>query len=124
MKYIAVAVESKTQEMSRLIEKYAGRVVFVYKGGVSLPGMGHGDVPEYVLGIADSDNVSKLWINIDLEPIDKVCKIIDRRIKQRKVTGLGDLVHALAKAVGVKHCCSCERRRLALNKAVPFGRRK
>lgn len=33
--------------------------------------------------------------------------------------GLGDVVAAITKAVGIKPCPPCERRREALNKAVP-----
>lgn len=50
---------------------------------------------------------------------------------QRKVRGLGDLVHYALKAVGIEKAvkkvagerdCGCARRREALNRAVPIGK--
>jgi hypothetical protein len=35
--------------------------------------------------------------------------------------GLGDVVAAATKAIGIKPCGGCQRRREALNKLVPFG---
>lgn len=35
--------------------------------------------------------------------------------------GLGDLVAAATKAVGIKPCEPCRKRQEALNRAVPFG---
>jgi len=37
------------------------------------------------------------------------------------ITGLGDVVAAATKAVGIKPCGGCQERREALNKLLPFG---
>lgn len=39
----------------------------------------------------------------------------------RRLRGLGDLVAAATKAVGIKPCGGCQKRREALNRMVPFG---
>jgi len=39
-----------------------------------------------------------------------------------KMEGLGDAVAKVTKALGVKECGGCKKRREALNKAVPFQR--
>jgi hypothetical protein len=36
------------------------------------------------------------------------------------IDGLGDVVAAATKAIGIKPCGGCQRRREALNKLVPF----
>ena len=38
--------------------------------------------------------------------------------------GLGDAVELVAKAMGIKPCGACGRRKIALNKAVPFKKRE
>jgi len=35
--------------------------------------------------------------------------------------GLGDAIASATKAVGIKPCSGCQKRRTALNKAFPFG---
>lgn len=37
------------------------------------------------------------------------------------INGLGDVVAAATKAIGIKPCGGCQQRREALNKIVPFG---
>lgn len=37
------------------------------------------------------------------------------------INGLGDVVAAATKAIGIKPCGACQQRREALNKIVPFG---
>lgn len=37
------------------------------------------------------------------------------------INGLGDVVAAATKAIGIKPCGGCQRRREALNKMMPFG---
>lgn len=37
------------------------------------------------------------------------------------INGLGDVVAAATKAVGIQPCGGCQRRREALNKMLPFG---
>lgn len=37
------------------------------------------------------------------------------------INGLGDVVAAATKAIGIKPCGGCQQRREALNKMVPFG---
>lgn len=37
------------------------------------------------------------------------------------INGLGDVVAAATKAIGIKPCGGCQQRREALNKFVPFG---
>lgn len=37
------------------------------------------------------------------------------------ISGLGDVVAAATKAVGIKPCGSCQERREALNKLLPFS---
>jgi hypothetical protein len=37
------------------------------------------------------------------------------------ITGLGDVVAAATKAVGIKPCGSCQQRRETLNKLIPFS---
>jgi hypothetical protein len=37
------------------------------------------------------------------------------------ITGLGDVVAAATKAIGIRPCGGCQQRREALNKLVPFG---
>jgi pantoate kinase len=36
------------------------------------------------------------------------------------ITGLGDVVAAATKAIGIKPCGGCQQRREALNKLLPF----
>ena len=36
------------------------------------------------------------------------------------ITGLGDVVAAATKAIGIKPCGGCQQRREALNKLIPF----
>jgi hypothetical protein len=43
-----------------------------------------------------------------------------RRQKQ-PLRGLGDVVAAITKSVGIKPCAGCQKRQAALNKAVPFS---
>lgn len=38
------------------------------------------------------------------------------------ITGLGDVVAAVTKAVGIKPCGGCQKRRERLNRAFPFRR--
>lgn len=38
-----------------------------------------------------------------------------------KITGLGDVVAAVTKAVGIKPCSGCRKRQSWLNKLIPFG---
>lgn len=37
------------------------------------------------------------------------------------INGLGDVVAAATKAIGIKPCGGCQQRREALNRIVPFG---
>lgn len=37
------------------------------------------------------------------------------------INGLGDVVAAATKAIGIKPCGGCQQRREALNKMMPFG---
>lgn len=39
---------------------------------------------------------------------------------KNKVTGLGDVVAAVTKAVGIKPCSGCKKRQAWLNKVIPF----
>jgi hypothetical protein len=38
-----------------------------------------------------------------------------------RIRGLGDVVAAVTKTVGIRPCGGCQKRREALNRAVPFG---
>jgi hypothetical protein len=40
----------------------------------------------------------------------------------RKFRGLGDLIEAGTRAVGIPTCRGCNERKEALNKAIPFGK--
>jgi len=48
-------------------------------------------------------------------------KIITRAEREaRKMRGLGDVVAAVTKAVGIKPCAPCKGRQATLNRLVPF----
>ena len=40
-------------------------------------------------------------------------------VKERP-KGLGDVIASATRAAGIKPCSSCEKRRAALNRAIPF----
>lgn len=44
------------------------------------------------------------------------------RGKFDKIRGLGDVISKVTKAVGIRECGGCKKRREALNRMVPFGR--
>jgi hypothetical protein len=44
-------------------------------------------------------------------------------VKERP-KGLGDVIANATRVAGIKPCSSCEKRREALNRAVPFGKRQ
>ena len=58
------------------------------------------------------------------------CEVVGLKVSNRRCTacelrkpaigGAGDLVHMAAKAIGVNPCDDCNRRREALNRAIPF----
>jgi len=47
--------------------------------------------------------------------------ITDLLSEVEAITGLGDVVAAATKAVGIKPCGSCQQRRETLNKLLPFS---
>ncbi len=52
-------------------------------------------------------------------------KIITRAEREaRRMRGLGDVVAAVAGALGIPKCVPCGKRQEALNRAVPFGSRQ
>lgn len=50
--------------------------------------------------------------------------LFGKAAKKEPMRGLGDVVAAATKAVGIKPCAGCERRRIKLNKFVPFGKKE
>jgi len=39
-----------------------------------------------------------------------------------RIRGLGDVIAAVTKTVGIRPCGGCQQRREALNRAIPFGK--
>lgn len=78
-------------------------------------------VPSMHPELAKMDREKKEPRTSSERPIEKPCcqdKVMEA---DGKIRGLGDVVAAATKAVGIKPCGGCQKRREALNKMFPFG---
>lgn len=64
-------------------------------------------------------DVEKLREMLRQERPNVPCLIHEMSV-ENKVTGLGDVVAAITKAVGIKPCRGCKQRQSWLNKVIPF----
>jgi len=47
-----------------------------------------------------------------------------RPAREPRLRGMGDVVQAMTKAVGIRTCGGCAKRREALNRMIPFGQKE
>jgi hypothetical protein len=57
---------------------------------------------------------------MDPKTREQMLQIVEQKAAPQPVRGLGDVVAKVTKAVGIKPCGPCERRRQMLNQRFPF----